>query len=63
MKYNITLEARIWPSPPATGGGLEVREDATVEANGFMEVCAVLAKFHELMETLKANSKGSVPRQ
>ena len=36
--------------------GLEVRETVTLTADGFMEVAAILAKFHELAHAIKSNS-------
>jgi hypothetical protein len=38
-------------------GGIEIREEANVNANGFMEICAILAKFHEVVQALQVVKK------
>lgn len=41
------------------GGNLNISERVQVPATGFLELCQVLGKFHELAEALKAKHKGS----
>ena len=57
MRYKLSVRIGIRSVDPAgydQGHGLEVNEDAELNANSFMEVAAIiLAHFHELTETLK----------
>lgn len=50
--YQLELHVTIRPEGNFSQG-LEVRETATVRAETFLEVAAILAKFHELTLTLR----------
>ncbi len=60
MKYKLHVNIRIdalGPGDTYMGNGLEIREDFEVNANGFMEVAAILAKFHELAQVIEKERK------
>lgn len=58
-KYELTVTAFIRQVEPYTGGGgLEVRETVTLEADGFLGICQVLGQFHELALRLRAAKAG-----
>ena len=40
---------------PTTGGSLEVREEAYLTVDSFMDVAAVLGHFHELTQAMKVD--------
>ena len=61
-RYELTVTAHIRQVEPYTGGGgLEVRETVTLEADGFLGICQVLGQFHELGQRLAAAKEGRNP--
>lgn len=53
MKYIVAVNIRIQQEDRGMSGGIEVREEVQVNANGFMEICAILAQFHEVTQRLQ----------
>lgn len=47
------LDIRVQLYQPSRNGSFEIAEKIDLEVASFMDVCAVLAQFHELAETLK----------
>ncbi|MGH7376068.1 MAG: hypothetical protein ACREKK_01435 [Candidatus Methylomirabilales bacterium] len=61
-RYELIIIANIRQVEPYTGGGgLEVRETITVEADGFLGICQVLGQFHELGQRIAAAKEGRTP--
>jgi len=56
IEYELEFHATIRQSGNFNSG-LEVRETVKVHADTFLEVAGILAKFHELSQTLKKGSK------
>lgn len=50
LYVRITIEQ---PPGPRSAGRLEVSEETRLEVKTFLDVAAVLGKFHELTESLK----------
>jgi hypothetical protein len=57
MKYIVAVNIRIQQEDRGMSGGIEIREETNVNANGFMEICAILAKFHEVVQALQVAKK------
>lgn len=58
MSNLYTLDIRVsMRQSPGYGGQLDISESVTVPASGFLEICQVLGKFHELAESLKAHNQ------
>ena len=53
-EYELDIQVTIRQVGGYGSGALSVSERATVPAKGFLELCQVLAQFHELAERLKA---------
>lgn len=58
MKKRYSLEIRCCINAETEHGGytgerLEISETVKVKAENFLELCAVLSKFHELSEQMK----------
>jgi hypothetical protein len=50
-----TLDIRVsMRQSPGYGGQLDISESIEVPATGFLEICTILGRFHELAESLKA---------
>ena len=56
MKYNVQLNVRIHPESGGYGG-LEISETVNVSADGFLSLCQILGKFHELAQKIKEEEK------
>lgn len=57
MKYKLRVRCEIQQTDDHGsyyGQGLNVEENVDIEAGSFMEVAAVLGKFHDLSEKIKA---------
>lgn len=52
QKFRLDINVSIQQMEPYQGGRLEVRETLDLSADGFMEVCSILYRFHELAEKL-----------
>ena len=52
-QIEVTINIAIRQPPGYGGGQIEIRENITMCSMGFLEMAAVLAKFHELAESLK----------
>ena len=59
QKFEIEIHARIRQTEPIgmSSGSLGVQETITVSANGFMELCKILARFHDLAEEIRKGGK------
>jgi hypothetical protein len=57
MKYIVAVNIRIQQEDRGMSGGIEVREEVQVNANGFMEICAILVQFHEVTQRLQQVKK------
>jgi len=55
MKKQFQLNIRVYITDQNTmgHGTLEIAESVNIEAKDFLELASVLAKFHELAETLQ----------
>lgn len=51
--YELDIRVSMRQSP-GYGGQLDISESVIVPAAGFLEICQILGKFHELAESLKA---------
>ena len=51
-KYQLYISIRL--SQDNRGGGLEISEQAFIEASTFLEIASVLGEFHKLSERIKA---------
>lgn len=60
QEFRVEFRARIvqvGPQGSSYGNGLGIEQDFTVSANGFMELCSILARFHNLaVQIEKENS-------
>ena len=57
MKYRLKVRCEIQQTDDNGayyGQGLNVEENVDIEAGSFMEVAAVLGRFHDLSEDIKA---------
>jgi hypothetical protein len=56
QKFDIQIQVRIQEYSEGggyRGQGLEVNETVSVEASGFMDICQVLSRFHELASVIR----------
>lgn len=58
--YELDIKVSMRQSP-GYGGQLDISDSVTVTAAGFLEICQILGKFHELAESLKAAQR-TLPR-
>jgi hypothetical protein len=52
-RYELQVSVRI-VDYQQSGQGISVDERFAVEAEGFMEICGILGKFHELAQNIKS---------
>lgn len=58
QNFELQITADIRPVGGESGyGNLRVHENITLTAEGFLDLCKILARFHELAEELRGKKK------
>ena len=58
QKFILSIRVHIYPEN-GMGSGLEVSENVSIKAIGFMELCKILSAFHDLGQKIKEEKERS----